>query len=161
MKVLKWSTFDFKPNTLDMRFKIWYRKGITAYCSIMDQIQLLDFQSLKERFIVESKDFFRYLQLRQHFYQKIKKMSDEDPNKIALVQIIPSACNAQPMEKTIIQFYKVLTDFQGDSSFYIKSISEKCYDGPRILGKKMQVKLFPHKILYTISKHALYMRSLY
>lgn len=72
MKILKWSTFDFKPNTLDMRFKIWYRKGIAAYCSIMDKRPLLDNQSLKERFIVESKDFFRYLQLRQHFYQKIK-----------------------------------------------------------------------------------------
>lgn len=54
-----------------MRFKIWAKKGITAYCSIMDEVQLLDFNSLKEKFSLESKDFYRYLQLQQHFCQKI------------------------------------------------------------------------------------------
>ncbi|MGL5822931.1 MAG: hypothetical protein ACRCYE_15110, partial [Sarcina sp.] len=64
--VLKWASYDsdFKPNTLDKRFRLWAKKGITAYCSIIDKGQLLDFNSLKEKFNLDSKDFFRYLQLR-------------------------------------------------------------------------------------------------
>ncbi len=88
-----------------MHFKIWAKKGITAYCTIIDKGQLLDFNSLKERFNLDSKDFFRYLQLRQHFYQKIKKGTDGDPNKSALVKIFSS------MLKTITKLYRALMDF--------------------------------------------------
>ncbi len=51
VNVLKWGSYDsdFKPNTLDMHFKIWAKEGITAYCTIIDKWQLLDFNSLKER----------------------------------------------------------------------------------------------------------------
>ncbi len=127
MNVLKWASYDsdFKPNTLDMRFRLWAKKWITAYCSIIDKGQLLDFNSLKEKFNLDSKDFFRYLQLRQHFCQKIKKRTDEDLNKSALVKILSSAYKAEPMLKTITKLYKALMDLHGDSSLYIKERWEK------------------------------------
>ncbi len=112
MNVLKWASYDsdFKPNTLDMRFRLWAKKGITAYCSIIDKGQLLDFNSLKEKLNLDSKDFFRYLQLRQHFCQKIKKGTDEDLNKSALVKIFSSSYKAKPMLKTITKLYRALMD---------------------------------------------------
>ncbi len=127
MNVLKWASYDsdFKPNTLDTRFRLWAKKGITAYCTITDKGQLLDFNSLKEKFNLVSKDFFRYLQLRQHFCQKIKKATDGDPNKSALVKIFSSAYKAEPMLKTITKLYRALMDMQGDSSLYIKERWEK------------------------------------
>ncbi len=114
VNVLKWASYDsdFKPNTLDTRFRLWAKKGITAYCTITDKGQLLDFNSLKEKFNLVSKDFFRYLQLRQHFCQKIKKATDGDPNKSALVKIFSSAYKAEPMLKTITKLYRALMDMQ-------------------------------------------------
>ncbi len=110
MNVLKWASYDsdFKPNTLDMRFRLWAKKGITAYCTFTDQGQLLDFNSLKEQFHLDSKDFFRYLQLRQHF----------DWWRSKEVKIFSSAYKAEPMLKTNTKL--ALMDLQGDSYLYIK-----------------------------------------
>ncbi len=127
MNVLKWASYDsdFKPNTLDMRFRLRAKKGFTAYCSIIDKGQLLDFNSLKEKLHLDFKDFFRNLQLRLHFCQKIKKGTVGDPNKSSIVKIFSSVYKAEPMSKTITKLYRTLMYLQGDSSLYIKERWEK------------------------------------
>ncbi len=56
MNVLTWGPYgsDFQPNTLDMRFKIWAKKGINAYCTIIDKRQLLDLSSAPTTFLSEN-----------------------------------------------------------------------------------------------------------
>ncbi len=127
MNVLKWASYDLdlKPNTLDMWFRLRAKKGITAYCSIIDKGQLLDFNSLKEKLHLDFKDFFRNLQLQQHFCQKINKGTVGDPNKSAIVKIFSSVYKAEPMSKTITKLYRTLMYLQGDSSLYIKERWEK------------------------------------
>ncbi len=56
VNVLTWGPYDsdFQPNTLDVRFKIWAKKGITAYCTIIDKGQLLDLSSAPTTFLSEN-----------------------------------------------------------------------------------------------------------
>ena len=71
IQILKWAAYDsdFTPNQLDSSFKSWSQKGMTAYCRILDKNTLPSFHTLQQKYGLGKGDFFRYLQLRQYFFQ--------------------------------------------------------------------------------------------
>ncbi len=76
--ILKWCAYDtqFAPNKLDMRFKDWTNKGLTAICKIIKDNTLLSFERIKEKYALETQDFFHYLQLRHFVSDKINNLSE-------------------------------------------------------------------------------------
>lgn len=73
--VLKWIAYDsdFIPNQSDNRFKLWTNKGITSFCTIIEKGEILSFQVLKEKVLLENQDFYRYLQVRSYYDKKNKR----------------------------------------------------------------------------------------
>ncbi len=56
--VLKWIVHDpdLEPARLDERFKQWVWRGITSYCSITSNGNLLSFQAMSDTFRLEKQD---------------------------------------------------------------------------------------------------------
>lgn len=83
-RILKWVTYDpeFKPSGLDMRFRQWALKCVTAYCTITTGNCLEPFNHLSNAYNLGKKDFFRYLQVRDYFSKGIKQTEDTEPNLI-------------------------------------------------------------------------------
>lgn len=75
LKTLRWLGYDteFKPNSLDSRFRYWANQGITAYCTMIEKNTLHNFQMLKRKYNLQNYDFYRYLQLRQYYLKEIRK----------------------------------------------------------------------------------------
>ena len=59
--ILKWCAYDtqFTPNKLDNRFKDWTIRGITTICKIIKDNILLSFETIKEKYALETQDFYR------------------------------------------------------------------------------------------------------
>ena len=78
LQIIQWCAYDpnFKPNTMDHRFKFWISKGMTTFYSLTKKGQLKDFENLREEYCLEKSDFYRYLQMRNHFEHDIKTKTD-------------------------------------------------------------------------------------
>lgn len=74
--ILKWGAYDtqFAPNK--SRFKEWTKTGRTALCKIIEANTQLSFERIKEKYSLEARDFYRYLQLRHFVSDKIKYVSE-------------------------------------------------------------------------------------
>lgn len=85
-KLLRWVAFDpeFKPAGIDGRFKHWYRRGITSYCSIISKGEFDSFQKISDTYGLEKTDFFRYLQTRSYYNDKIKSLEECETNLIGI-----------------------------------------------------------------------------
>lgn len=72
--VLQWIAYDpdFIPARLDERFKQWSWRGITSYCSVISNGNLLSYQAMSDTFGLEKQDFYRYLQIRDYFNKEFK-----------------------------------------------------------------------------------------
>ena len=82
-ELLRWVAFDpkFKPARRDGRFKYWYSRGITSYCSISSKGKFDSFQKISDTYGLEKLDFFRYLQITSYF-NKIKPTEECETNLI-------------------------------------------------------------------------------
>lgn len=51
-KLMSWIAFDpeFKPTGIDGRFKHWYRRGITSYCSVTSKGEFDRFQKISDTY---------------------------------------------------------------------------------------------------------------
>ena len=83
-KLLRWVAFDpdFKPASIDGRFKHWYRRGITSYCSITSKGEFDSFQKISDTYGLGKIDFFRYLQSRCYYNDQIKPLEESETNLI-------------------------------------------------------------------------------
>ena len=61
---------DFLPNKLDAGFQIWAKKGLITINQMSDGETLKSFKQLQDKYRLCSKDFYRYLQLRDYPHQK-------------------------------------------------------------------------------------------
>lgn len=57
---------NFKPGLLDVGFKRWATKGLTALCTFVAQGKFKSFLELKDNYTLDN-DFYCYLQIRDYF----------------------------------------------------------------------------------------------
>ena len=121
--ILKWCAYDtgLTPNKLDNRFKIWAAKGLTVLCNIMKEETLLSFDMLKEKFLLEKQDFYRYLQVRHYVHKKVKNITQP---RSGLIEIFTKAYNSNTV-RIISCMYKGLLTLKKHSTLYVKTKWEK------------------------------------
>lgn len=61
VKILNWGAYDsdFTLNKIDSRFKTRIKKSSTSLCGIMQKNEMMCFQTLKEKFMLEKQDFLQ------------------------------------------------------------------------------------------------------
>lgn len=123
-RLLRWVAYDndFKPAQLDSRFKQWTLKGITSYCTISANTGLKSFQHLTDTYILEKQDFFRYLQLRNHYNKNIK---NNDKMEINMINIFIDAYKGGTHKKLISRIYSSIQSSKNHSTLYVKDKWEK------------------------------------
>ena len=57
---------------MDHRFQSRILKEITTFYSLTEKGHLKDFENLRKEYCLENLDFYRYLQIRNHFEHNIK-----------------------------------------------------------------------------------------
>lgn len=57
---------DFLPSKLDSGFKVWTEKGLVTIHQLLEGDSMKSFKQLQDRFGLDSKDFYKYLQLRSY-----------------------------------------------------------------------------------------------
>lgn len=123
-RLLRWVAYDndFKPAQLDSRFKQWTMKGITSYCTISANTGLKSFQHLTDTYILEKQDFFRYLQLRNHYNKNIK---NNDQIEMNMINIFIDAYKNGTHKKLISRIYSSIQSSKNHSTLYVKDKWEK------------------------------------
>ena len=118
--IFRWCAYDtqFAPNKLDNRFKDWTIRGITAICKIIKDNRLLSFERIKEKYALETQDFYRYLQLRHFVSERIKNQSEQGK---PLLDIFKRAYNSHKDRGIISGLYKGLINMKTHSTLYIKT----------------------------------------
>lgn len=96
-------------------FKQWEYKGIT-WCVIMKDGQLESFKKMKEKYDLDTHDFYRYLQLRNYIGKEIRSNTSGEINGV--VQVVIKAYKDKKI-KTISELYKSLIKNR-HSTKYIK-----------------------------------------
>lgn len=122
--ILKWCAYDsdFTPNKMDTRFKDWTNKGITALCNVMKEGTLLSFEMLKEKYLLDKQDFYRYLQMRHYVNMKVENITEASA---CLIELFRKAYNSDTGSRIISCIYKGLLNLKTHSTSYIKTKWEK------------------------------------
>uniref|UniRef100_A0A8C9XT72 Reverse transcriptase domain-containing protein n=1 Tax=Sander lucioperca TaxID=283035 RepID=A0A8C9XT72_SANLU len=123
-KILKWCAYDsdFTPNQYDDRFKNWILKGLTDYYSFVHKGAIQSFESLQRKHGLGSADFFRYLQIRHYFNQKLKV----NLNNLGFVgTFISLTTNSGAHNKIISRLYNSILRCKKDNTLYVKTRWEK------------------------------------
>lgn len=125
-KVLRWIAFDtqFKPGENDATFKQWATKGIRAICTVVENEELLTFQTLKEKFSLTNRDLFRYIQFRDYFNREIKMETSHEINPVVKIMMNAYKSNSKCV-KIISMFYVSIMESKANSTLYLKSRWEK------------------------------------
>jgi len=63
---------DFGPNKLDAGFQNWAGKGLITINQMFEGETLKSFKQLQDKYGLCSKDFYRYLQLRDYLFSHIE-----------------------------------------------------------------------------------------
>ena len=119
--ILKWFAYDsdFRPGTMDMRFKGWIENGLSAYCTLLKQGNVMSFQDLKVRFKLQNQDFFRYLQIRDFMNRKLLK---RDSNLgLEIIGLFQSAYCDSSYQKMVSIIYEILQNIKEDNTLNIKA----------------------------------------
>ena len=118
--ILIWCAYDtqFAPNKLDTRFKEWTNKGLTALCKVTKENTLFSFEMMKEKYALETQDFYRYLQLRHFVNDKLKNISESSRQ---LLDLFKRAYGSNKGRGIISGLYKGLINKKSHSSLYIKT----------------------------------------
>uniref|UniRef100_A0A096LQF6 Reverse transcriptase domain-containing protein n=1 Tax=Poecilia formosa TaxID=48698 RepID=A0A096LQF6_POEFO len=67
--ILSWPAYHprFLPAAVDHKYRRWAKQGITAFCNIIKNGELVRFEDLCRTYDVGRQDFYRYLQVRSFF----------------------------------------------------------------------------------------------
>ena len=119
VKIISWLAYDknFKPNSIDTRFRIWIAKGIKVFFQIVKDNQFESFDTLQDKYHLEKEDFYRYLQTR-HYYNQDIKQNNHQYN--LLVEIFIKAYKSELPRGVISMLYKSITNLNNHSTKYIK-----------------------------------------
>ena len=126
--LLKWIGYDrkFKPGQLDSRYEQWNHQGVTptTISSLINGGEMESFQTLKDKFRLDNRDFFRYLQIRDYYNKEIKPTDGVHP----IIKIFQRAYRAVT-PRAISELYNCLMDSKKDSTTYVKMKWEKELEG--------------------------------
>lgn len=124
LQILQWCAYDpgFKPNEMDHRFKSWIPKGITTYYSLTDKGQLKNFEHQREKYRLEKSDFYRYLQISNHFEHNIRNTIDLDE---PILRIFLGAYQNESNGGIISKSYKGLMTKKSHTAVYVKEKWER------------------------------------
>lgn len=97
IRVLIWPAYRpcFLPASIDHKFRTWAKQGITSFCKIIENGELLNFEDLCRTYEVGREDFYRYLQIRSFFEREIKS-----PDLVANPGIIQLFMDAHAAKST-------------------------------------------------------------
>lgn len=112
---------DFKPAQMDVRFKQWIWNGITSYCTVSSKIGLECFQHLIDTYNLEKHNFYRYLQLRNHFNKNINNEAAE----LSRINIFAEAYKGGIHKKLLSKIYSCIQSSKSHSTLYVKEKWEK------------------------------------
>lgn len=82
-----WGNKNFTPGTNDLGFKIWANKGINKISDLYDNNVLLSFTDVKQRFNIDGKHFFKYLQIRHFIKQTQNSLNMPSLNTIEMIAV--------------------------------------------------------------------------
>ena len=121
LSLLKWIAYDnhFTPGSIDMTYRHWVDKGITAMCTITKEGNIVSFQEMKDIFGLTNADLFRYLQMRDYYIKKIKK-DEVHP----LIKVFVTSYQRHT-PKAISKLYLCFLESRKYSTIYVKSKWEK------------------------------------
>lgn len=103
---------DFKPAQMDVRFKQWIWNGITSYCTVSSKIGLECFQHLIDTYNLEKHNFYRYLQLRNHFNKNI----NNDAAELSRINIFAEAYKGGIHKKLVSKIYSCIQSSKSHST---------------------------------------------
>ena len=70
-----WGNSDFTPGKQDLGFKIWANKGLNKIADLFNNKILMSFEELKQKYDIQPKHFFKYLQIRSYIFKLQKSLS--------------------------------------------------------------------------------------
>uniref|UniRef100_A0A671X7A5 Reverse transcriptase domain-containing protein n=1 Tax=Sparus aurata TaxID=8175 RepID=A0A671X7A5_SPAAU len=70
-----WGNGHFAPGKSDMGFKIWADKGICKIADLFDKNVLMSFDEVRQKYDIQAKHFFKYLQVRSFIFKSQKSLS--------------------------------------------------------------------------------------
>lgn len=106
-----WGNKHFTPGTNDLGFKIWANKGINKISDLYDRDVLLSFTDLKQKFNIDAKHFFKYLQIRHFITKTQNSLSLPSLNSIEMIAV--NYCGKPGL---ISRFYQIITTKPKESS---------------------------------------------
>lgn len=123
--VLNWPAYHpgFLPALQDHKFRLWAKRGITSFCRIIQNRELISFSDLCPTYEVGKEDFYRYLQVRSFFMQEIR--NPDLAIDSGIIQIFIDAYSSQSTKGTIGKLYKSLMARNKNSTEYIRQRWEK------------------------------------
>ena len=77
---------------------------------------------LKEKFLLEKQDFYRYLQMRHYVNKKVKTITE---SSTGVIELFKKAYDSKTDSKVISCMYKGLLNLKIHSTIYVKSKWEK------------------------------------
>uniref|UniRef100_A0A3B3XJ11 Reverse transcriptase domain-containing protein n=1 Tax=Poecilia mexicana TaxID=48701 RepID=A0A3B3XJ11_9TELE len=88
IEILSWPAYHprFLPAAVDHKYRRWAKQGITAFCNIIKNGELVRFEDLCRTYDVGRQDFYHYLQVRSFFRKEIKTYDfDAEPGIIQII----------------------------------------------------------------------------
>ena len=127
-KLLSWPAYDpeYKPASLDNRYKQWVQLGITSICTLIKNGDVDSFENLSKTYDLTKQDFYRYLQLRDFFTKKIKGSNTGVTPTI--ITVFTDAYDSRSMRGLVSKLYNGIMSLKKDSTMYIKQRWEKELD---------------------------------
>uniref|UniRef100_A0A671XN45 Reverse transcriptase domain-containing protein n=1 Tax=Sparus aurata TaxID=8175 RepID=A0A671XN45_SPAAU len=119
LRLIQWIAYDrcFIPSSLDQTFKQWITSGVTAMCTLIKNGNFMNFQEIKQKYNLNNRDHFRYLQIRDYFDKEIRHNVDLDNNGI--IRTIIGVYNSKKY-RIISTVYHNLMERRGNTTSYVK-----------------------------------------
>ncbi len=120
-KILSWFAFDsrFVPGMNDKGFKDWAKKGITAMCTVVERGKMQSFEKLRDKFGLDEREQYRYLQMRDYYEKEIKTDNENE-----VIEVFRKAYEGEKC-RVISALYRSLMSCRKISSLYVKGKWEK------------------------------------
>lgn len=125
IKILRWPAFDpdFKPASLDSKYRQWTRYGITSYSSLVKDGKLMDFQSISEKYGLERQDLYRHTQIQHYYQHEVKGLDSEEQSGVT--QLFMKAYDSKLSRRIIGNLYSSILLMKTHSTDYIKQKWER------------------------------------
>lgn len=128
IKILRWPAYapDFKPASLDLKYRQWIRYGMTSYSSLVKDGKLMDYQSMSEKYGLGSQDFYRHMQIQHYYQNEVKGQSMEEQSGVT--QVFMKAYNSESTGQIIGNLYSSISLIKNYSTDYKKQKWERELD---------------------------------